>query len=318
MTTIGIHKPAFLMPACYGATNHQNYPRISTPKMITMSVSAISDFLCISKSSLANNKLLQINRIMSSGSSQGIKKEEISVQLQKNSGYQLQPTSQTHLQLDCLQQVDQIFVQDKKHEFGQFVAREAMLDEEYWTAAWLRAETHWEDRKDDRFADSYKRKFTEQEFNALKRQCKTKPGQKSACIVTVKKEHGSERHTVLKSIVGTLDVSIRPFLHGETFPGEKVKAPIFYSTKRKEPKNQYGYIANLCVAKSARRQGIARNMLHFAIESAISDGAEQVYVYVNRNNIAAQELYQKIGFKVVDRASPQLSRDKTYLLCYRA
>ncbi|XP_024960702.1 uncharacterized protein LOC112501226 isoform X3 [Cynara cardunculus var. scolymus] len=292
MTTIGIHKPAFLMPACYGATNHQNYPRISTPKMITM--------------------------IMSSGSSQGIKKEEISVQLQKNSGYQLQPTSQTHLQLDCLQQVDQIFVQDKKHEFGQFVAREAMLDEEYWTAAWLRAETHWEDRKDDRFADSYKRKFTEQEFNALKRQCKTKPGQKSACIVTVKKEHGSERHTVLKSIVGTLDVSIRPFLHGETFPGEKVKAPIFYSTKRKEPKNQYGYIANLCVAKSARRQGIARNMLHFAIESAISDGAEQVYVYVNRNNIAAQELYQKIGFKVVDRASPQLSRDKTYLLCYRA
>lgn len=47
-------------------------------------------------------------------------------------------------------------------------------------------------------------------------------------------------------------------------------------------------------------------------------GAEQVYVHVNRNNIAAQELYQKIGFEVVDRASPQLSGDKTYLLCYRA
>ncbi|KAI3701377.1 hypothetical protein L6452_26399 [Arctium lappa] len=289
MTTIGIHKPAFLMPACYGAKNHQ---RVSSLKMM-------------------------ISMTMNSGSSQGIKKEEISVQLQKDSAYQLQATSQTQLQFDRLQQADQVFVQDKRHEFGQFVAREAVLDEEYWTAAWLRAETHWEDRRDDRFVDSYKRKFTEQEFNALKRHCETKRGQKSVCIVTVKKEHGSERHTVLKSIVGTLDVSIRPFLHGETFPGEKVKAPIFYTTERKEPKIQYGYIANLCVAKSARRQGIARNMLHFAIESAISDGAEQVYVHVNRNNIAAQELYQKIGFEVVDRASLQLLGDKTYLLCYR-
>ncbi|CAH1419961.1 unnamed protein product [Lactuca virosa] len=169
-----------------------------------------------------------------------------------------------------------------------------------------------------RFADSYRRKFTEQEFNALKRQCETKHGQKSACIVTVKKEHGNERHTVLKSVVGTLDVSIRPFLHGETFPGEKVKATIFFNTERKEPKKQYGYIANLCVAKSARRQGIARNMLHFAINTAMSDGVEQVYVHVHRKNIAAQELYKKIGFKIVDLATPQLSGDKTYLLCYMA
>ncbi|GKC40604.1 acyl-CoA N-acyltransferase, partial [Tanacetum coccineum] len=135
----------------------------------------------------------------------------------------------------------------------------------------------------------------------------------------VKKEHGGERNTVLKSVVGTLDVSIRPFLHGETFPGQICKAPIFYTGEtKKDPKNRYGYIANLCVAKSARRQGIARNMLHFAIESAISDGVEQVYVHVHRNNIAAQELYEKIGFKVVDLASPQLSKDKMYLLCYIA
>nr|XP_043627272.1 uncharacterized protein LOC122598860 isoform X2 [Erigeron canadensis] len=241
-------------------------------------------------------------------------KVELSVlHLHENSDSQLQQP--TTLQFDRLQPV---FVPDKKHEFGQFVARQAVLDEEYWTAAWLRAETHWEDRRNDRFADSHKRKFTEQEFHALKRQSETKLGQKSSCIVTVKKEHGHEKHTVLKSVVGTLDVSIRPFLHGETFPGEIVKAPIFYNADRKEPKNQYGYIANLCVAKSARRQGIARNMLHFAMESAISDGAEQVYVHVHKNNLAAQELYQKIGFKVVDLASPQLSRDKMYLLCYRA
>ncbi|KAD6455104.1 hypothetical protein E3N88_09810 [Mikania micrantha] len=188
-------------------------------------------------------------------------KQELSLQLQK------QITSQTHLQL---------LVQNKKHEFGQFVTREAILDEEYWAAAWLRAETHWENRAEDRFADSYKKKFTEQEFNALKRQSEIKLGQKSACIVTVKKGHRHEKHAVLKSVVGTLDVSIRPFLHGETFPGEKIKAHILHTMERKEPRSQYGYVANLCVAKFARRQGIARNMLHFAIDSAISDGLKSL------------------------------------------
>ncbi|KAL4563752.1 hypothetical protein LXL04_027797 [Taraxacum kok-saghyz] len=284
MTTIGIQKPRFAIPVCYGPRNHQFHP---APSIITMT--------------------------MNSESSHGIKKQDLSIKIQEN---YICKSETTHLQFNRLQQHDELFGQDKKHEFGQFVARRAVLDEEYWTAAWLRAETHLEDRKDDRFVDSYRRKFTEQEFNALKRQSKTKHGQKSACIVTVKKEHGSERQTVLKSVVGTLDVSIRPFLHGETFPGEIVKAPIFFNTERTDPKKQYGYISNLCVAMSARRQGIARNMLHFAIESAMSDGVEQVYVHVHRKNIAAQELYKKIGFNIVDLATPQLSGDKTYLLCY--
>ncbi|KAI3770923.1 hypothetical protein L6452_02071 [Arctium lappa] len=83
MTTIGIHKAAFLIPACYGAKNHQNYQRVSTLKMM-------------------------ISMTMDSGSSQGTKKEEISVQLQKDSAYQLQATSQTQLQFDRLQQADQL------------------------------------------------------------------------------------------------------------------------------------------------------------------------------------------------------------------
>lgn len=54
-----------------------------------------------------------------------------------------------------------------------------------------------------------------------------------------------------------------------------MKARLFRSINRTPP-NRYGYIANLCVAKSARRQGIASNMLHFALESAISDGKMKV------------------------------------------
>lgn len=115
-------------------------------------------------------------------------------------------------------------------------------------------------------------------------------------------------------MVGTLDLNIRFFLQGETFPGEKVKSQLFCTINR-EGSNRYGYIANLCVAKSARRQGIACNMLRFAVESARSNGVEQVYVHVHRNNLVAQELYQKTGFEVVEMGESELS-DDTFLLQY--
>lgn len=52
---------------------------------------------------------------------------------------------------------------------------------------------------------------------------------------------------------------------------ERVKRPIFNNIK-KTTSNSYGYIANLCVTKSARRQGVARNMLQFAVKSAKLQG----------------------------------------------
>ncbi|XP_057545202.1 GCN5-related N-acetyltransferase 6, chloroplastic isoform X2 [Amaranthus tricolor] len=198
--------------------------------------------------------------------------------------------------------------------FGDFVARQPFVDEEYWTAAWLRAESHWEDLPNQRYADSYKRQFAEKEYNALKRRCKGNHEQQSTCIITVKKEVKNVKHTILKSVVGTLDLNVRYLLQGESFPGERVEAPLFCSIDRKGT-SKYGYIANLCVAKSARRKGIAINMLKYAIESAKSKGAEMVFVHVYRKNIPAQKLYEKLGFKVVEVASLQLVEEGMYLLC---
>uniref|UniRef100_A0A2N9HDH9 N-acetyltransferase domain-containing protein n=1 Tax=Fagus sylvatica TaxID=28930 RepID=A0A2N9HDH9_FAGSY len=240
------------------------------------------------------------------------KKEELSVIPQLESS-----SAPSDLRFDRLQPSDQELVREKSIEFGQFVAREALLDEEYWTAAWLRAESHWENRTNERYVDNFKRKFADQEFNALKRRCRGQHGQKCTCIVTVKKEARNVKRTVLKSVVGTLDLSIRYLLHGETFPGERVKAPLFFCNINRTDPNKYGYIANLCVAKSARRQGIASNMLHFAVESAKSESVEQVYVHVHRSNKSAQELYQKMGFEIVEVASSQLLEDQTYLLCFK-
>jgi len=57
----------------------------------------------------------------------------------------------------------------------------------------------------------------------------------------------------------------------QSFLQERVKAPLFCCINRTPP-SRYGYIANLCVIKSARRQGIASNMLSFAIGTAKSNG----------------------------------------------
>ncbi|XWS26600.1 hypothetical protein CRYUN_Cryun26dG0044700 [Craigia yunnanensis] len=248
-------------------------------------------------------------------STETVKKEELSIQLQTPSIPQLENSRPSNLRFDRLQPSDQELVQHKRLEFGKFVAREARLDEEFWTAAWLRAESHWEDRPGERYVDSFKRKFAEQEFNAIKRRYEGQHGQTYTCVVTAKKEERNVKRTVLKSVVGTLDFSIRHLFHGESFPGEREKH-LFCSINRTHM-NKYVYVSNLCVAKSARRQGIARNMLYFVIESARSSGVELIYVHVHRNNGPALELYQKIGFEMVEMASSQLLKQDMYLLCLK-
>ncbi|XP_031267963.1 uncharacterized protein LOC116126398 isoform X1 [Pistacia vera] len=225
----------------------------------------------ISKSSQIYRIFTVWNMTMDSKSSGSTEKQDLSIQLQRPLVPQLETLRPSDLKFDRLQPSDQELVDQDRFQFGKFVAREAVLDEEYWVAAWLRAESHWEDQTNERYVDNYKRKFAEQEFNAIKRRCRGQHWQKYLCIVTVKKEERNVKRTILKSVVGTLDLSIRYLLHGETYPGERVMAPLFGCINKTDP-NRYGYIANLCVAKSARRQGIARNMLHFTIESAKSNG----------------------------------------------
>lgn len=239
-------------------------------------------------------------------------KENYPIQHIKLTVPQLGTTPPLKLQFTQLQQLGRKLPHEERLEFGQFVAREALLDEEFSTAAWLRAECHWEDQTNDRYINNYKRKFAEQELHALKRRRKKEPN--SFCIVTVKKQDQNVKCTVVKSVVGTLDVSIRYLMLGETFPGERVRAPLFCFINQTE-QIKYGYIANFCVSKSARRQGIATNMLSFAVKTAKAKGAERVFVHVYRNNKPAQELYQKMGFEVVERATAELSKERTYLLC---
>lgn len=249
------------------------------------------------------------------------KKEEIPRRSNRRSdlprlGYQSNPSD---FRFDRLQPSDDEIDCKHKRAFGRYIAREALLDEEFWIAAWLRAESHCEGKPGTRHVDTFKRQFAEREFNAIKRRC-TGPqlAEKSTCIIAVKKDEGSvKKRTVLNSVVGTLDINIRHLLCGETFPGERMKSSVSCSIFGRNDRPVYGYIANLSVAKYARRRGIASNMLLLAVEAAKSYGANEVFVHVHKDNAGALKLYERLGFKMVEKATTQSLEEQKYLLCLK-
>lgn len=209
--------------------------------------------------------------------------------------------------------------------FGNYMIQEAVLDEEYWAAAWLRAEIYTEGQPYlrnlyHRYIESYQKRFAEQEFTALKRRCLGKQGQsiKCICLVAVAPEASPNEFgmisqlTLRDRVIGTLDISIRQLLRGETFPKEVVTASLFTVM---EPERKCGYIANVCVGRAARRQGIASSLLEVAIKAARSWKLKDLYVHVATNNVAAGRLYQKMGFQVVEDAVSELALRQEQLLC---
>lgn len=58
-------------------------------------------------------------------------------------------------------------------------------------------------------------------------------------------------------------------------------------------------IMNVAISKEYRRQGIAEQMLLFLMEKAKEKGVERFTLEVRESNIAAINLYEKLGFKSV-------------------
>lgn len=79
--------------------------------------------------------MLTKHRTINSSSSDTSKKEELSVQISNSPPIpqidQLRPEG---LRFDRLQPPNSEFVQEDRLEFGKFVAREAILDEEFWVS----------------------------------------------------------------------------------------------------------------------------------------------------------------------------------------
>ena len=58
------------------------------------------------------------------------------------------------------------------------------------------------------------------------------------------------------------------------------------------------YISNLAVSKHHRRQGIAHQLLLACERVALDQGFQDLYLHVLENNVAARQLYTKLGYAV--------------------
>ncbi|CAL1357319.1 unnamed protein product [Linum trigynum] len=253
---------------------------------------------------------------MNSGAFQTKKMEELSLPVHHPAAFDPKGDDTPKLpdlRFDRLQIPEQDLVDVDKMEFGKFVAREALIDEEYWIAAFMRACNHWADRVEYRFARNLRIKYVIEEFLAIRRRSIGPFGQQPKCIITLRKQVGMVKPTLLFSVVGTLDLSIRWFLPGEIFPGVYGKAPHFCNIGGGQD-DRYGYVSDLVVATFARRLGIATNMMQFAIETAKSNGVQLMFVHVDRNNKLALQFFEKMGFEMIEEASEGLVKDNTYLL----
>ncbi|MBK8482281.1 MAG: GNAT family N-acetyltransferase [Proteobacteria bacterium] len=63
-----------------------------------------------------------------------------------------------------------------------------------------------------------------------------------------------------------------------------------------------GYLDDLIVAVGARRAGVGERLLAAAIEACRERGADQVVLTVWQGNDAADRIYRRLGFSVVNRA----------------
>jgi len=61
------------------------------------------------------------------------------------------------------------------------------------------------------------------------------------------------------------------------------------------------HIATIATHPEYRRQGIARKLLTYTLQSAIREGARSSFLEVRASNLPAQEMYRKFGYVEVGR-----------------
>lgn len=73
---------------------------------------------------------------------------------------------------------------------------------------------------------------------------------------------------------------------------------ITIATARVAVLEPWAITTRLIVAESYRRQGLAELLMQTAITISHSEGANKMCLQLDRSNIAAQSLYEKMGFRI--------------------
>ncbi|EIE18955.1 hypothetical protein COCSUDRAFT_49126 [Coccomyxa subellipsoidea C-169] len=135
----------------------------------------------------------------------------------------------------------------------------------------------------------------DEEFEALKEQRDLRnarqPNENSACLVAVwPSESLEESPSSLglqaigeEAVVGTLDLYAIRAMPGEVLIGDC---------------SNPAYLANVCVAKAAQRQGVGRELIHNAVDLANQWKTEALFVHILWVNDKARMFYESLSFRV--------------------
>ena len=98
------------------------------------------------------------------------------------------------------------------------------------------------------------------------------------------------------------------------FDGDKIIAHISYNPKSKRRKGSI-FMVNLTVLPEYRRRGIAQNLIYTATNYYIDNGYTLLTsVSVDKDNIPAVNLYQKVGFKIREPICEADEDDEQYIM----
>ena len=96
--------------------------------------------------------------------------------------------------------------------------------------------------------------------------------------------------------------------------GHKVVAHISYNPKSKR-RNGSIYMVNLTVLPEYRRRGIAQNLIYTAVKYYIGKGDTLLMsLNVDKDNIPALNLYQKVGFEIKEPICEADEDDEQYIM----
>ena len=96
--------------------------------------------------------------------------------------------------------------------------------------------------------------------------------------------------------------------------GQKIVAHISYNPKSKR-RNGSIYMVNLTVLPEYRKRGIAQNLIYTATNYYIDNGYTLLTsVSVDKDNIPAVNLYQKVGFKIKEPICEADEDDEQYIM----
>ncbi|KAK8981041.1 hypothetical protein V6N11_059730 [Hibiscus sabdariffa] len=205
---------------------------------------------------------------------------------------------------------------EKKLVFGDYEIRNAVLNEEFWMAAYLQRENSLEiDPKSGR-SHSLKRieGFPEEDRVRGEQMYQDHHQGQSWCVIA---DPRNKAYHIGKRVVGTLSYTrdVKLFAGEGINPGAQLDHSYIDASSVLDIE-EYFYISSVNVVKHARKQKLGTKLAQFVIDYAGKKGKKNIYTRVERANLPALKMFKALGFKETDGKEEE--EEPLLLLRFRA